>query len=121
MLNLDEETAATEWRQYDAELRMSELPEWSEEVATELAAKEGIQLGPDHMEVIHLLRQHYRMHGHDMSGPKLLRALEEPFGAHGGRKHLYELFPGGPITQGCKFAGLPLPLYNKDLSFGSVE
>lgn len=121
MPNLDKGTASADWRQYDAELRMTELPEWSEEMAAELAAKEGIQLSEEHMEVIHLLREHYRMHGHDMSGPKLLRALEEPFGARGGRKHLYELFPGGPITQGCKFAGLPPPPYSKDLSFGSVE
>ncbi len=121
MLNLDKEAVAADSHQYDAELRMSDLPEWSEEIATKLAAKEDIQLSADHMEVIRLLRQHYRMHGHDMSGPRLLRALEEPFGARGGRKHLYALFPGGPITQGCKFAGLPPPPYTKDLSFGSVE
>ena len=121
MPNLDKGTANETWLYHDAEFRLVELPEWSGGIATELAAKEGIQLSAEHMEVIHLLRDHYRLHGHDMSGTKLLRALEEPFGARGGRKHLFELFPGGPITQGCKFAGLPLPPYSKDLSFGSVE
>ena len=121
MPKLDKTTASAEWRNYDAELRVAELPEWSEEMAAELASKDGIKLSPEHFEVIHLLRDHYRLHGHDMSGPKLLRALEEPFGARGGRKHLYELFPGGPITQGCQLAGLPPPPYSKDLSFGSVE
>ena len=121
MPNIDKGTANETWLYYDAEFHLAELPEWSEEIATELAAKEGIDLSAEHMEVIHLLRDHYRLHGHDMSGPKLLRALGEPFGARGGRKHLYELFPGGPVTQGCKFAGLPPPPYSKDLSFGSVE
>jgi tRNA 2-thiouridine synthesizing protein E len=109
------------WFQGDAALRLAELPEWSEEIATGLAAKEGIQLSAEHMEVIHLLRDHYRFHGHDLSGTRLLRALEEPFGRRGGRKHLFELFPGGPISQGCRFAGLPAPPYSKDLSFGSVQ
>ena len=105
----------------DIESHPTELADWTERTATELAAKEGIQLGAEHMEVIHLLRNHYRLHGHDMSGTKLLRALEEPFGRRGGRKHLFELFPGGPISQGCRFAGLPPPPYSKDVSFGSVE
>lgn len=120
MPNLDKGTAGETWL-YDPEFHLAELPEWSETIATELAAKEGLQLGAEQMEVIHLLRNHYRLHGHDMSGTRLLRALEEPFGARGGRRHLFELFPGGPISQGCKFAGLPPPPYSKDLSFGSVE
>lgn len=121
MPRLDKNSTSKSWVYYDAEFHLADLDEWSEEIAAELAAEQGIKLSDEHMEVIHLLREHYRLHGHDMSGPKLLRALEEPFGARGGRKHLYELFPGGPITQGCKLAGLPPPPYNKDLSFGSVE
>lgn len=105
----------------DAEFRIAELPEWSEEVAADLAAQDGLQLGAEHLEVLHLLRDHYRFHGNDLSGPRLLRALEEPFGRRGGKKHLFELFPGGPVTQGCRIAGLPAPPYSKDLSFGSVQ
>jgi len=109
------------WFLGNAEFRMTELPEWSEEIAADLAAKEGLRLSAEHLEVIHLLRDHYRFHGHDMSGTRLLRALEEPFGRRGGRKHLFELFPGGPISQGSRLAGLPAPPYSKDLSFGSVQ
>lgn len=109
------------WYMTDAEFRMAELPEWSDDIAADLAAQEGLRLDAEHMEVLHLLRDHYRFHGHDLSGPRLLRALEEPFGRRGGRKHLFELFPGGPITQGCRIAGLPAPPYSKDLSFGSVQ
>jgi len=114
-------TPTETWFPGAAELRLAELPDWSEELAAELAAGEGLQLTAEHLEVIHLLRNHYRFHGHDLSGTRLLRALEEPFGRRGGRKHLFELFPGGPISQGCRLAGLPAPPYSKDLSFGSVQ
>lgn len=100
---------------------LMELPQWSEDIARKLAAEEGIALTDEHWEVIHLLRNHYRLNGNVHSGTQLLRALEEPFGARGGRKHLYQLFPRGPISQGCKLAGLPLPAYSSDPSFGSVE
>ena len=121
MLDINKMTANEAALQHDPELRLAELPEWSEDIAGKLAAQEGIALTDEHFEALHLLRNHYSLHGHDLSGPRLLRALEEPFGARGGRKHLYELFPGGPITQGSKIAGLPPPPYSKDPSFGSVE
>jgi tRNA 2-thiouridine synthesizing protein E len=97
------------------------LPPWSEDIARTLAAEEDIVLTAEHWEVIHLLRNHFRIHGNNLSGTQLSRALEEPFGARGGRKHLYLLFPHGPISQGCKLAGLPPPAYSRDPSFGSVE
>ncbi|MCI4677833.1 TusE/DsrC/DsvC family sulfur relay protein [Rhodoblastus acidophilus] len=97
------------------------LPPWSEDIARDLAAKEGIELTPEHWEVVHLLRNHYRLRGHSLTGTKLLRALEEPFGMRGGLKHLYELFPGGPVSQGSRIAGVPAPPYSRDLSFGTVE
>ncbi|MDD3518563.1 MAG: TusE/DsrC/DsvC family sulfur relay protein [Chromatiales bacterium] len=100
---------------------LAELPQWSEDIARALAAEEGIRLTDEHWEVIHLLRNHYRRNGNDLSSTHLLRALEEPFFTRGGKKHLYQLFPRGPISQGCKIAGLPPPAYSRDPSFGSVE
>ncbi|MBV1703617.1 MAG: TusE/DsrC/DsvC family sulfur relay protein, partial [Hyphomicrobiales bacterium] len=97
------------------------LPTWNEEIAREIAVKEGIALTPDHWEVVHLLRKHYKLHGHSLSGTRLLQALDEPFAMRGGKKHLYELFPGGPVSQGSRIAGVPAPPYSRDLSFGSVQ
>ena len=105
----------------DPEGRLSALPDWSKEIAADIANEEGLRLTDEHWEVINLLRNHYRLHGHDRSGPRLLSALEEPFGARGGKKRLYELFPGGPINQGCRIAGIPVPPYSSDPSFGSVS
>lgn len=113
MLNMD----LTE----DPEGRLGALPEWSEKIASEIADSEGISLTDEHWEVVRLLRNHYRFHGHDLSGPRLLSALEEPFGARGGKRRLYELFPGGPVNQGSRIAGVPPPPYSHDPSFGSVE
>ena len=47
--------------------------------------------------------------------------LEEEFAEQGGRKYLYRLFPGGPVSQGSRIARLPLPAYSSDRSCGSVE
>lgn len=100
---------------------LRDLPPWSQEVAREIAAAEGIEMTEEHWEVVRLLRNHYRLHGHDMSGTKLTRALEEPFWARGGLKRLYMLFPAGPVSQGSRIAGVPAPPYSRDLSFGSVQ
>jgi tRNA 2-thiouridine synthesizing protein E len=48
-------------------------------------------------------------------------ALEEKFHSRGGMKYLYSLFPGGPITQGCKLAGIEAPAGCSDTGFGSVQ
>jgi tRNA 2-thiouridine synthesizing protein E len=47
-------------------------------------------------------------------------ALDEHFHAKGGLKYLYTIFPGGPITQSCRLAGLKAPFIASDPSFGSV-
>lgn len=113
--------ASAEARQFDPKGDIHFLPPWSEDIAREIAAREGVELTAEHWEVVHLLRNHYRLHGHSLSGTKLSQALEEPFAMRGGRKHLFELFPGGPVTQGSLIAGVPTPPYSKDVSFGSVQ
>ena len=97
------------------------LQHWSPLVAQCLAEAEGIVLTDDHWEIIICLRERYRHHGMAGSARELLRELEERFCGGQGRKALYELFPGGPITQASRIAGLPLPPYSSDRSFGSVE
>ena len=50
-----------------------------------------------------------------------LEMLNEVFAGHGGRKYLWRLFPGGPVTQGLRIAGLPLPPHSGDKGFGTVR
>jgi tRNA 2-thiouridine synthesizing protein E len=96
-------------------------PDWSEERAQELAKALGVSLSSEHWDVIRYLRDHYRQCGVPSSGTSLLRCMEDHFVARGGGKYLYRLFPGGPVTQGTRIAGLAPPPYSSDPSFGTVE
>ena len=100
---------------------MAGMPEWSETLGREIAEQEGIALADAHWEVVHYLRGYYMQCGMPRSGTSLLRCLEDHFSARGGKKYLYELFPHGPVSQAGRIAGLPLPPYSRDASFGSVE
>jgi tRNA 2-thiouridine synthesizing protein E len=105
----------------DPDGNLFELGEWSEDLARKLAAEEGIEMTDEHWEVVHFLRGDYRDHGNTRGARDLLDNLTERFESRGGKKHLYLLFPSGPVTQGCKIAGLPLPEYSRDASFGTAR
>lgn len=98
-----------------------ELEPWSEDQAKALAEKEGIELSRAHWEVIHFLRDRFIHEGQAKSGRHVVEQLDSQFSDVGGKRYLYTLFPGGPVTQGSKIAGLPLPPYTADPSFGSHE
>lgn len=107
-------------RDRDPEGYADDLEPWSESVAQARAREEGIDLTDEHWEVIRFLREHFLEHGQVKSGRVMAQMLEERF-SHPGRRHLYELFPNGPVTQGSLLAGVPLPPYTVDRSFGSSE
>jgi tRNA 2-thiouridine synthesizing protein E len=56
-----------------------------------------------------------------MNMRELHDALDEKFHPQGGMKYLYKLFPGGPVAQGCRLAGIDVPAGAVDKSFGSVQ
>ncbi len=107
--------------QHDPEGHMFGLEPWSPLIAQHKAADEGLFLDDEHWEIIIYLRERYRKHGAARSAREVLKELEQKFGEGRGRRGLYELFPGGPVTQGSRLAGLPPPPYSSDASFGSVE
>lgn len=105
----------------DPEGYLLELPPWSASRARELAAEEKIELTDEHWNVVNFLRDRFVREGQAKSGRQLVEALEKIYSDKGGRRYLYTLFPGGPVTQGCRIAGLPLPAYTTDPHFGSSE
>ena len=121
MLDINQTIANQATHPHDPKGYLAELDNWSDSIAQDLARQEGLTLTDAHWEVINLLRNHYRLHGPAPSARQLLNGLEERFGREGGRKYLYQLFPRGPISQASRVAGLPLPPYSSDPSFGSVE
>ena len=99
--------------------RELELKNWSEKQVHKVATTEGVELSPDHLRVIRLLREYYLEHGAVESARELGDMLNEEFADQGGRKFLHTLFPDGPVTQGMRFAGLPVPAYSEDNGFGT--
>ena len=94
---------------------------WAPAAAGEAARQEGIELREDHWEALRALQEYYARHGETAVNLRELHdALDEKFHRQGGIKHLYRLFPGGPVAQGCRIAGLKAPAGAIDRGFGSV-
>lgn len=100
--------------------RLIELSDWNPDKGKKLASHEGIDMKESHWRVVDFLRNYYLEHGQAESGRELAEALKKAFQAQGGNAYLYTLFPEGPVAQGCRIAGLPIPAYTEDKSFGSA-
>jgi TusE/DsrC/DsvC family sulfur relay protein len=96
--------------------------DWTRDEATRIAREEGLELNEDHWETVRALQNYYANHEDDTvtNLRDLHDALDEHFHTKGGLKYLYTIFPGGPIVQSCRLAGLKAPFMASDTSFGSV-
>lgn len=101
-------------------IRAAEVAQWSEEKAAGLARDDGLELTPAHMKAIKLLQEIYVARGRAPHARLLAGELNSAFAAEGGSRFLYQLFPGGPVAQGSRLAGVPAPHDTRDLSFGST-
>ncbi len=86
------------------------LEEWSEELATAIAANEGITLSEKAWEIIHYLRDEY--FNNNQNQPNERTMVKHFKGVWSDlpkvdAKTLYEHFPMGPAKQAGKIAGLP--------------
>ena len=83
---------------------LTDAAEWNEDVAVELARREGIDSLTDrHWEVIRFMRKEFFEKG---TGPTV-RLLGKTSGVP--VKELYVLFPKGPAKIAAKIAGIPKP------------
>ncbi len=96
--------------------------EWNTDTAIGRAGEDGLELEDDHWQAVRAL-QHYfaKRGGSGINVRELHDALNESFHVKGGIKYLYQLFPGGPVAQGCRIAGLQPPAGSADRGFGSVQ
>jgi tRNA 2-thiouridine synthesizing protein E len=104
----------------ESELRAREIENWTDDQARQQARNEGMELGDDHLKVIHFLREFYVEYGWPKKTHELKQILDRQFEQQGGNKYLHQLFPDGPINQGSKLAGVPSPDYVVDESFGTA-
>jgi len=83
---------------------------WKEQMAPLLAAQDGITLGAEHWEIIKFLREYFIKFQIAPMIKILVKEIGKVMGPEkGNTKYLYELFPGGPAKQACRYAGLPKP------------
>jgi TusE/DsrC/DsvC family sulfur relay protein len=95
--------AATEV-ELDEEGFFAHPDQWTEDMAPELAAREGIEpLTDPHWQVLRFMRKEYFEKG---TGPTV-RALGKTSGVS--VKELYQLFPKGPAKIAARIAGIPKP------------
>jgi len=130
-LTLEQRKKLVEWmadRSVDTDVksqertyRMRVLDDLGEAHVRDMAVKEGIDLTNEHLGVIECLRDYFLEFGEAEKGRDIEEMLDEVFAGHGGRKYLWNLFPGGPVTQGMRIAGLPVPPHSGDKGFGTVR
>jgi len=84
---------------------------WTPEVSRIMALADGVELGSDHWVVIQILRDYFARFDIDPPMRALVRTAREQLGSEKGTsRYLYQLFPSGPATQACRYAGLPRPV-----------
>ena len=88
----------------DPEGFLADPASWSEDMAAEIAAANGIGALTDrHWQVVRFMRDRYLATGDAPS----IRALGKESGVT--VKELYELFPKGPAKLAAKIGGIPKP------------
>ncbi|MDR2232018.1 MAG: TusE/DsrC/DsvC family sulfur relay protein [Tannerella sp.] len=86
----------------DAEGYLTDMKEWNEDIAREIAKEVAIELTPRHFEVLNFLREQQQkdvalsIRGVGNSGVVDI-------------KEFYQLFPKGPLKLSSKIAGIPKP------------
>ncbi len=94
----------------DEEGYITDISQWTKELADLIANEENIEMGDDHWEVVNFLRNYYEEYQIAPAVRVLTKAVKKTLGPEkGNSKYLYELFPYGPAKQACKIAGLPKP------------
>lgn len=95
---------------FDKEGFLRDLATWTPQAAQQIAAGEGITLGPKHWEIVGLLQEYYREFDASPAMRPLVKYCALKLGTDSGNSlYLLSLFPGSPAKIGSKIAGLPKP------------
>ncbi|MFC0669273.1 TusE/DsrC/DsvC family sulfur relay protein [Azotobacter chroococcum] len=89
---------------------LTDLQDWSEEVAEALARREELELSAEHWEILRLLRDFYAQFQLSPATRPLIKYVALKLGPEKGNSlHLNRLFKGTPAKLAAKLAGLPKP------------
>jgi TusE/DsrC/DsvC family sulfur relay protein len=84
---------------------------WSPQVSRQMALADGLELTADHWVVLQIYRDYFERFDIDPPMRAVVRMTAERLGKEkSNSRYLYQLFPAGPGTQACRYAGLPRPL-----------
>jgi len=84
---------------------------WTPAVAEAMAAADGLRLERDHWAVLKIFQEYFHQYEIEPPMRALVRLAREQLGEDkGSSRYLYRLFPDGPGTQACRYAGLPRPV-----------
>ena len=87
---------------------LDNIEDWSEGLASVLAAQENIELTDKHWDLIKFLREEFIDNaGNQPNTRKIVKAMSAAWGEKLSQRDVYDLFPGDPSKQGGKIAGLP--------------
>ncbi|MDE2016721.1 MAG: TusE/DsrC/DsvC family sulfur relay protein [Hyphomicrobiales bacterium] len=95
---------------HDEEGYLSDIHQWTPELASVIAKSENLDMSDEHWEVVNFLRDYYEEYQIAPAVRILVKEMTKKYGKDkGDQKALYALFPYGPAKQACKIAGLPKP------------
>ncbi|MHB8534061.1 MAG: TusE/DsrC/DsvC family sulfur relay protein [Sulfuricaulis sp.] len=87
---------------------LTNVEDWSKELATHIATLEGISLTEKHWDIIDYLRDMYFNHNNEQPNTRhIVKAMSDKWGKNVSQKDVYDLFPKDPSKQGGRVAGLP--------------
>lgn len=95
---------------FDAEGYLRDHTTWTETLATEIAARDGIELTPAHWEILHAMRRFYAQYELSPATRPLMKYLAQQLGPEKATSiYVMQLFPGTPAKTIARIAGLPKP------------
>lgn len=84
------------------------VDDWNEQVAEQLAAREGMELTQAHWDVLHYLRDEYiNNNSNQPNNRSIIKDMSARWGHKVSNKEMFDLFPGNPSKQAGLIAGLP--------------
>ncbi|MCX7554959.1 TusE/DsrC/DsvC family sulfur relay protein [Marinicella sp. S1101] len=93
----------------DAHGHLTDRSDWNREVAQVLAANDGIELTPQHWQLIETVQNIYDATGDTPPMRLLIKLLRQKLDPEIDSRYLYRLYPDGPVRFASKHAGLPKP------------
>jgi len=85
---------------------LENINDWTEEIAAELFAEEGIEPTQEHWDTVKYVREQV-LEGEEPNERSIMKAMGKLWGRKVSSKEMYEMFPGMPSKQGLKIGGCP--------------